>query len=212
MIDLPKKCKRTGKPMISYSQLSSFLKNKRDYFRKYFFNEPTEDNSYFEFGRRVGQALEKGDFSAFTNEEQEFLKTLPRYDEFEREILLDCGEFVVTGYIDSNASDLSKILDYKSGTAKKKEEYESPDYIQLLIYALAIKQETGRLPEKTTIILYDRIGNAFKGEELKLGNEFWEIDLPVTEERCEEVMEKLNATVKKISDYYSVFLKLNQLS
>lgn len=205
---------------LSYSQISTWKKSKRDYMRQYFFGEAFSGMSdYMDFGSKVGEALENNDFSGFSKTEQEFLKTLPRYDEFEREINLDMGGFYIKGYIDSNTKEntptgelVKKIADYKTGEIEKKQsEYASDDYIQLDIYAAAIQQETGVLPEEVNVFLIDRTGNAFKGEPLRLGERYITITKKVDDKRIKKVLNEVNAIALEISECYKVFLKLNGL-
>jgi hypothetical protein len=219
-ITLPKTDKVTGIPYLSYSQISTWKKSKRDYIRQYFFGEDFSGMSdYMDFGSKVGNALEKNDFSEFTKEEQKFLKTIPRYDQFEREINLQMDGYFVKGFIDTNTTEntekgelVKKIADYKTGEIEKKEsEYASDDYIQLDIYAASIQQETGVLPEEVSVFLIDRTGNAFKGEPLRLGERYITITKKVDDKRVKVVMNEVNKIAQEISDYYQVFLKLNGL-
>lgn len=210
---LPKKDKE-GMPYLSYSQISKWKKSKRDYIRSYFFNED-DDNAglqkYGDFGHKVGEAFENNDYSAFEPDEIEFLKTIPKYDEFEREIRLRMDGFYVVGYIDTNTSCLKKIADYKTGDiSKKREDYESDDYIQLEIYAAALEQETGTLPESVEVFLIGRSGNAFNNEELILTKEFITINRTVVPEKIEVVKNMVQEVAEEISDYYRLFLELNK--
>ena len=219
-ITLPKTDKVTGIPYLSYSQISTWKKSKRDYIRQYFFGEDFSGMSdYMDFGSKVGNALEKNDFSEFTKEEQKFLKTIPRYDQFEREINLQMDGYFVKGFIDTNTTEntekgelVKKIADYKTGEIEKKEsEYASDDYIQLDIYAASIQQETGVLPEEVSVFLIDRTGNAFKGEPLRLGERYITITKKVDDKRVKAVMNEVNKIAQEISEYYQIFLKLNGL-
>lgn len=206
---------------LSYSQISTWKKSKREYIRQYFMGEKFEGNAYTEFGSKVGEALENNDFEGFTPKEKEFLKTIPRYDEFEREIKLQMDGFYIKGFIDTNTSVYSipnkkkielvdKIADYKTGDVEKKTaEYESDDYQQLDIYAGAIRQETGSLPSDVKVFLIDRTGNAFKGETLKLGSKFTTITKNVTDERVDQVLEDVQKVAEEISNYYKLYLTLS---
>ena len=79
------------------------------------------------------------------------------------------------------------------------------------IYSAAIQQETGKLPEDVRVILIDRKGNAFKGEELTLGEEFVTIIKKVDDKRIKQVIKDVEKVAKEISEYYQLFLKLNGL-
>lgn len=209
VLNLPKKDKETGEPFLSYSQWSTFNKNKRDYFRQYFFNEKFTGNSYTEFGSKLGEALEKNDFSEFDKKHHKYLKTIPRFDQFERKIKWELNGFYVVGYIDTNKEDYSELLDYKTGDIKTKvAEYEDEKYVQLNIYAAAIEQETGVLPDKASVVLIDRAGNAFQGEELTLVGEHVIIEKDVSKEKNEEVKQRIQEDAELIAEYYSVFEKL----
>jgi len=212
VIELPKS--RDGLPCLSYSQISTWKKNKRDYMRQYFFGEKFTGNQYTEFGSLIGNALEKGDFSKFTTKEQELLKTIPRYDQFEKYISLKFKGFHVIGYIDTNSNDYLNLVDYKTGEVKDEKiaEYQDDDYIQLDIYSAALLQEHGVLPKNVQVILIDRTGNAFKNEPLKLGSKIHPITKKVTKARIKQVMADIEAVAKDISDHYKVFLELQKLT
>lgn len=206
---------------LSYSQISTWKKSKREYIRQYFMGEKFEGNAYTEFGSKVGEALENNDYDGFTAKEKKFLKTIPRYDEFEREIKLQMDGFYIKGFIDTNTvlyTDenkeskelVDKIADYKTGDITKKAvEYESDDYNQLDIYAGAIRQDTGKLPSNVKVFLIDRTGNAFKGETLKLGSEFVTITKTVTDKRVDKVLEDVQVIAEEISRYYKLYLTLS---
>lgn len=216
MIVLPKKKIINGVESyyLSYSQISSWLKYKKDYYASYFYNVPFEGNAYTSFGSKIGEALENNDFSGFTEKEQKFLKTIPRGDEFEREInlLLPNGVYV-TGYIDTNKLPIDWMRDYKTGTENKKSEYDDPmKYLQIPLYAGAIQQETGTIPKDCGVILIDRNGNAFQGEELTLGNEFWEIPLKIGEKEIKNAIEVATRVSEEISREFQLFQKINNLS
>lgn len=210
MINLPKRDSE-GKQYLSYSQVSCFLKNKKDFIRQYFYKEPIAFKDYLLFGTKIGQALETNDFSGFTEKEQKTLSSIKRLDIFEKEIRLDFGEFYLKGFIDTIDKDFKHAIDYKTaGGESKIEEYKKKDYIQLLLYALGIEQETGKLPETISVILIDRKGNAYQRESLTLGEQVWEIPLELTEERLQYAKDRVIEVANQISRLYSVFLKLNK--
>lgn len=207
---LPKKDKE-GNYFLSYSQINSFLTNKKEFIKNYIYKQPIEFTAYIDFGLDIGRALEKNDFSKYTESEQNLLKKIKRLDIFEKEIRLDFPEhkFYLKGFIDTCDKKLTKVWDYKTGTEKKIVEYQKPDYIQPLIYALGIQQETGKLPKELGVVLIDRKGNPFKGEKLTLGETFWEIPLEINKERLEYTKNKVIEVAYEISKYYQVFQKLN---
>lgn len=204
-----------GVPYLSYSQISTWKKSKRDYIRKNFFKE-SDDNEglqrYGDFGHKVGEAFENNNYSAFEPHEQEFLCTIPKYDQFERKIKLQLDGFYMLGYIDTNSHCLTKMADYKTGDIEKKAgDYSSSDYIQLEIYSAAIEQETGILPTDVKVFLIGRSGNGFQKEELKLTGEYVTIERTITKESIEKVKQDVQQIAEEISSYYKMYLKLNGL-
>jgi hypothetical protein len=212
---------REGNYYISYSQIGSYKRSVREYIRQKFFKEPFVSNPYMLFGTKVGEALEHNNFEDFTEDEQEFLKTVPRYDRFEALVHLRMKGFYVKGFIDTMKlpDDHKKghiikyvpaIADYKTGDIEKKRgDYESDEYIQLDIYAAHIEQTFGSLPKKVEVILIGRKGNAFKREELTLTKEFITINRKTTKKKVEAVKKIVQETAEEISEYYKVFLTLN---
>lgn len=208
-MNLPKRDKN-GKPYISYSQISSFLKDRKEFVKSYFYNQPITFTKYIDHGGKVGKALETNDFSKFTEKEQETLKKVRRLDLFEKQITVDFGAFYLIGYIDTIKKNYTELLDYKVGTEKKIPEYQDPKYIQTILYAMGIQQETGKLPKKTGVILIERHGNAFRGEDLVIGERIWEIPLEVNQKRIKFADELVRDTANEISKYYTTFLKMNK--
>jgi len=123
--------------------------------------------------------------------------------------------FYVLGYIDTNTKPegetpfVKDIVDYKTGDIiKKTPDYDSDDYEQLDIYAAALYQEFGKLPESAKVVLVGRAGNAFKGEELTLTKESAIIEKVLSEERMDRVKKGIQETAEEISLLYRTFLKL----
>lgn len=208
-IILPRKDK-DGKYYISYSQHSKWKKSIKDYIKSYFFGERFEGNAYTDFGSLIGESLEHNDFSSFTAKEKKVLKKVTRLDEFEREIKLDMGDYYVMGFIDSNDKELKTIIDYKTGDMTKVDVYEADDYDQLGIYAAAIEQETGKLPEQAYVELIERVGNAFRGEDLALGTEIARIPQDISPKKIKEIKKDVDKVAVEISNYYRVFNLINQ--
>jgi hypothetical protein len=154
-LDLPKRDKE-GIPYVSYSQINSFKDYRFDYIRRYFLNEKDPPNDYMIFGNKVGEALERNDFSKFDESERDTLSQVTRLDLFEREIRLVYGGFYVLGYVDTASEDLSHIIDFKTGGKGKHTKYKKANYTQLDIYAMAIKQETGRWPKRVGVEFIER--------------------------------------------------------
>ena len=210
MLVLPRKDKE-GNCYISYSQHSKWKYSKKDYFKSYFVGERFTGNAYTDFGSKIGEALENNDFSAFDKVEIKTLKKVTRLDEFEREIKWNLDGFYVMGYIDTNDKDCKILIDYKTGDLNKVATYEDDKYDQLAIYAGAIAQETGTLPEQAHVELIERTGNAFRGEELALGKEVVSIPQDISAKKIEKVKAEVIKVATEIADHYAVFNKMNSI-
>lgn len=201
MLDLPKKDKE-GVSYLSYSQIQLFKRDKNEYLERYILNKPFTGNAYTDFGSKVGEALESGNFDNFTSQEKRTLNKCIRLDEFEKKVTLDFEGFYVLGFIDTNSSDLKEIIDYKTGGRNKEFQYLEDDYTQLCYYALALKQKYGVLPEKAYVNFIRRNGNAFNGEALTLGIEVLKIEIDISIKRITKVYNETKLIAKEIESFY----------
>lgn len=201
-----------GNYYLSYSQKSKWKRSPREYIRDYFFGEKFTGNVYTVFGSKVGDALETNIFKGFSSKETSYLKKIPRYNLFEKEVKLQLGGFYVKGYIDTALEEngiITKIADYKTGDpVKKYDEYNSKSYDQLELYAAAIEQEYGVLPITSEVEIIERSGSWGK---FTVGAGRATISRDVSKERIQEVIEDTQAVAKEISDHYKVFLKMKEI-
>jgi len=200
---LPKKDKY-GNSYLSYSQIALFKRDKDEYFEQYIVGKKFEGNAYTDFGSKVGEALENNNFDNFNKEEKETLKKVTRLDLFERKTILNYEGFYIIGYIDSLSSDFNNLIDYKTGGKRKELEYLKPEYTQLHLYALSLRQETGITPKKASVEFIRREGNAFKNEKLTVGKEIIEIELDVSYEKLKSVYWETLNTAKEIEKFYKL--------
>jgi hypothetical protein len=202
-MDLPKKDKK-GNSYLSYSQIQTFKRSKDDYYEQYILKKPFEGNAYTDFGSKIGEALEKNDFTKFAKREQKVLGNITRLDEFERRVYLRYKEFYLIGFIDTNSNSLDKIIDYKTGGFGKHVNYMYDDYNQLQIYALALRQETGKFVKEATVEFIERSGNAFKGQQLSVApKEPIIIHQDISETKLKRVYWDTLRTAKEIEEFYS---------
>lgn len=201
-LELPRKDKN-GISYLSYSQISLFLRDKKEYKEVYINNRPFEGNEYTDFGIKVGRALEENDYSKFNNSERDILKKVKRLDVFERKTVLNYEGFYVVGYIDSVSSDYLEIIDYKTGGKGKEEQYKKIDYIQIQLYALSLRQETGITPQKGSVEFIRRKGNLYKGEKLIVADELpISISVDLSEDKLKKVYWETMNIAKDIEKFY----------
>lgn len=212
-LNLPKRDEQ-GRMYVSYNQLSKFRKNKREYFRSYFFGEEFTGSPHTEFGSKVGEALENNDFSEFSEEEIKTLNKVTRLDEFEKKLEWEFDGFYVVCYVDTsdNVDGICQnLVDYKTGAEDKKSEYDTEDYEQIVIYVCAFEQKQGVVPKKGWVELIEKTGgNPYKGGVLKVGENVWKIPQKINKVRREKVRKGIERDVILISEYKDVFDKLNK--
>ena len=219
---LPKKDKE-GVPYISYSQANLWsdvkgyntgMDGKIEYMLSYFYKVNFPDVGFGGFGGKVGTSLEEGDFSAFSTSEIDTLRKVERLDIFEKEIRIPFDGFYLVGYIDTCTEDLKYIKDYKTASHSSKEKYYTDDYKQLMIYAKGVHCEKGYYPERMNVEIIERKGNAFNGgiDALSLGENIWIVEKEISAEKIEEVAKYVEKTALEISEYWSVWKKINKIS
>lgn len=201
-MNLPKKDKN-GISYLSYSQINLFKRDKEEYYQNYILGKKFEGNAYTDFGSKVGEALENNNFDKFLNQEKKVLKQCRRLDLFERKTVLNYDGFYILGFIDTCSNDFTEIIDYKTGGKNKEFQYLEEDYTQLCLYALSLRQEIGKEPNKAFVNFIRRSGNAFRGEELTVANEepqLLEVDISL--KRLKHVYWDTLKTAKEIEKFY----------
>lgn len=222
MIQLPRKDK-DGKYYVSYSQITAWNEakgfdtgksGKEEYIRKYFLYEKFVDNKGFaQFGKEVEAYItERKEGDKFTDEEKQTLETITPLGVFQHEFKLEYKDFYVLGYIDDCTPDFTAIRDYKTASEKSVKKYHEEAYNQLHVYALALKQQTGKLPKSAEVCAIERFGNGFKGGRnvLTVGKQVWYIPKVLKPANLKQTDALIQQTVKEISNYYTVFTKLNK--
>ena len=207
-MNLPSKDKN-GNSYLSYSCISTFLKDKEQFIKNYILNDPFTGNEYTDFGSKVGKALEINDYSNFTEPEVKTLKQVNRLDLFEKKIVINYDSFYLLGFIDSCSFDLTKIIDYKTGGNNKEFIYNDPNYTQLCYYALGIRQETGIRVKDASVEFIRRSGNINTG--LRVANEKpITIPIDISEHRLTCVYYDTIKIAKEIELFYENYLNQNQ--
>jgi len=218
---LPRKDK-DGNCYISYSQLTAWrepkgfdtgLPGKVEFMRKYFLGETFEDTKGFgTFGTEVeGYITERTYAEKFTDREKQVLEQIQPLGVFQKEFKIQYDGFYVLGYIDDMLPDATKIRDYKTASKKSGKKYEEDAYFQLDLYALAIQKEFGQLPKSLEVCIIERAGNGFNGgrDVMTVANDVWYVERKTNKERLDNLEKKIISTAQEISNYYTIFTKLN---
>lgn len=214
-----------GLPKISYSQINSWndKKYKVDYIRQYFFGEDQDSGAYAAFGSACGEYLEhKGQKLDYENQllSADDIQTLDMLvDEeavYEDEIVYPVKDskgniiFVIQGFIDKmKVKDIElDIIDFKTANNEKKRAfYGGEDYNQTILYAGA-KEALGFKIKDCGVIMMDRVGNAFRGQELHLSGKVEGVPTPYSKAKFSKFIKYATKTAKEISAHYQVLLKV----
>jgi hypothetical protein len=205
-----------GKPKLSYSQYTSFKDPlyKGSYIGQYFLGIKDDGNIFSTYGSACGGYLEtsfeRGDLSDFDISVLDSLER-PSNAVYEREIVIDRGNYVIQGFIDREYLDIEGNLvleDFKTGSIKtKKEFYSSKEYRQTLMYAHQRTLE-GEHIAYCGVILLDRKGNGQEKYPLRLTGEIEYIETPYCRKEAEAFLKNVDKVAKEISAYYQVYKKL----
>ena len=198
---------------ISYSTVSSWEDYRGDFIKQKLAGITLPDSIYGAFGSWVGTSVEHGEVQTnnygFTGEENINLIERTENDKYERMILIDMGDYCIIGFIDimrELSPKVVKVLDIKTGGAKKEEEYKKESYIQTTLYSKALQDE-GYTIEETGVWFCRRTGSHIK-PPLNLSNEQFFIPLEYNEKRVKYALDKVDRVVKEISEYYKVYKKV----
>ena len=214
--------KHIGKPMLSWSQIETWFdkkgfntgrQGKEEYMLKYFFGDEFPDMGWAQFGQEVEDYIcYKNNADKFTEDERKVLDTIQPLGCFQREVVLNMGDFVVLGYIDDHSEDMSIIRDYKTKSKSSKKDLHSTKKHQIPLYAAAFKQE-GFDVKKAEYVIIERLGGreCMMGggrESLSVGGEVWyeEFDMKGREKKA---LAAARQAAEEISIYYQAFKKLN---
>lgn len=211
-----------GKPKVSYSQIGSFreIPFTYGYLKQYFMGVELPQGMFARFGTSCGEYLEKHEISDDLSESDiKFLDMVPRPKSatYEREIVIDRGEYVIQGFIDQDYTHYKKecIIDFKTGSLSKKEKYSNPDeYYQTRMYAYH-REQLGAKIGKCGVYFFPRKGNVLvedltpKTEHNRLridGPPIW-IDTPYVKEDIDNYLNGVDQIVTEISEMYKYYLK-----
>lgn len=211
-----------GRPKLSYSQLTSWVDHKYrpDYIKQYFVGINIDSGIFAQAGTDFGQFVEwvgmgkKGDKPECVILPQDNVESIvydmefPANSIYEDLIVLDCGNFVIEGYIDRSVyiNNALMIKDFKTGNFKSKSKYESDDYMQTSLYCYA-KQSEGYDIIDSSVTLYERKGNGTSSHPLVLTGESIDIPTPYCKKNTEKWLKTVSNIAEEISDYYKQYLK-----
>lgn len=224
-IDLPTKDSE-GYNYISYSQKKDFkakrgfntgLPGSEEWILKKIFGEKYEDVGWGEFGQDVEDYIcYRKNKDSFSKRERSVLDKIEPLDrhQVKGKLMFPGYNFYVLLYIDDATEDLSHIRDYKTASKNSKKQYDKKEYDQLTIYSAYVKQETGKLPDKSELCIIERDGNLFRGgdrRDLTVADNVWYQDKIVTLDMVEQSKWDIINTAKKMSNIYKSYKQVNDI-
>ena len=204
-----------GKMYISYSTVSSFLGNyNADCIKSKIIGVRNEGSVYTELGGYVGTAIELGEFP---KENPHGFVVVPEFSldslrtpgaEYERLIIIDRGDYVIIGFIDKWVQEEDGVVldDFKTGSATKIKEYQSPEYTQLVLYGYA-EELRGNKVKSINLTFIERI-NSHINPPLTITNNITRFELEYSPERVKYALEKVDKAVEGISKLYTTYKKI----
>jgi hypothetical protein len=212
--------KYIGRPAMSYSTYTAFNEEgyRGEWLANKFLGIPSEGSIFTEFGSSVGTYQETGLEQPYLSQfDMEVLdKEIPgnALAEYEREVLIDRGSYILYGFVDRIFGVKNKkvdVIDFKTGSIEKKaKEYASEDYNQTTMYCYALEEEGFEI-NSSKVILFDRKGNTLESGNknvLRLTGDIEYIDTPYSRERAEKFLKKVDETAKKIAEYWAIYNKV----
>jgi len=223
--------KYIGKPQLSWSQIEKWRNTKKesfnnvdgkvDYIMDYFLHLDTTSSAlsiYGDFGTEVENYIcERKDVDKFSAEDLKILDTIQPLGNYQVEIVIDFGDFVVLGYIDDltpiKRKKIDLIRDYKTKSEKSKADLHSAKKLQLPLYIGALEQKGIKVGgAEYCIIERKELKPIFKGgsrQDLVLGGRVWYEPFIYDQNTIDLAFSIVRETAVEISKHYEIYLKLN---
>ena len=161
------------------------------------------------------QRLISESLSSFDEREMKILKQIEPLGVFQQEGWINFDGFKVLLYIDDANADFSKLRDYKTASRNSGKKYEKPEYDQLDVYSLWVKQQFGHVPDDLEVCIIERAGNCFgmveRRDLLSVKNDVWYVDRETSTERLKTIEDRIVRVANEISEYYKVYLKIKEI-
>lgn len=202
-----------GKPYISYSTMESWIEYTEDFIKEKLVGLPQQPGIYKDLGSYLGHAYEHGEFPlenprGFIGQENIDFDEIRHPDaEYEKLIIIDCGEYFIVGFIDKfvRFEDGVWVNDLKTVGKDKEKKYMGEDYTQVILYSHAL-EKLGEKIKRTDVLAVRREGSHIN-PPLKIGKEQFYIPLDYNEKRVKFALDKVDKAVKEISEIKTVYDK-----
>jgi len=135
---------------LSWTQLNTFERSPKQYYKHYILGEPSFENDAMRFGKKLADALEGND--AGDDETITMLcSLLPKYKTMEKELDAITGDIKILGKIDNFNNRNKAFKEYKTGMVKWTQP-KVDKHGQLLFYATLIYLTYGIIPPKIELV------------------------------------------------------------
>lgn len=128
---------------LSWSAISSFEFDPKQFYDKYILGQKQQSNSAMEFGKIFGDKIAK---------DKAYLPEIPRYSEFEKKLLVNFSGIPLVGFIDSYDPKTHSFYEYKTSKSLWSKE-KALTHGQLKMYALGLYITYKVNPENLNISL-----------------------------------------------------------
>ena len=139
------------KTYLSWSAMNCYMSNPARFRKEYFEGAPRLDTKYLRFGKGIAEMIEEG-------KHRQLLPGLPTYPIPEYEIRVNVLGVPILSYLDGYDPERNVFLEYKTGT-QLWDLARVIKHDQLLMYAVALKYHTGKMPKFCDLIwIKTRVG------------------------------------------------------
>ena len=197
-----------GRPYISYSSVGSWNEYKDNFIKEKLVGIKLPQGIYASLGNYVGEAIEKGEWvenpNGFIGQENLDLNKYRKPNaEYEKLVIIDRGDYFIVGFIDIyyEQNGEKHLEDMKTGGKGKESTYTSEEYLQTVLYNHALNGEC-----KTGVNFVRREGSHVN-PPLKISKEQFYIPIEYNEKRVKKALDKVDKTVKEISELNTTYQK-----
>lgn len=205
------------KGYLSHSQIEAWIKNKKEYRKRYYEGFPMYITPELEFGKTVAEQYEKLHKDADADVSHPVIRSIPRGDSPEYELRCEVAGVPVLGYIDSFNEPDMKIRELKTGKTPWSEA-RAKRHPQLKMYCACIDKIFGSynpyvdliwVPTKDVTVTDIIDGMSFPTRKIELTGEYKPFPVTIMRNDLLEYEKVVVRVATEISEDFTVWSRLH---
>lgn len=199
---------------LSYSQISLWLKNKKQYRERYYEGKESIETPETMFGKHIARLLE----DPVEIEKNPVLKIVPKFSVPEYKIEVEVEGVKVLGYIDSFNPDTNSFFEYKTSHTNNWNDLSVARHMQLPFYSFLIKKKHKKVDKNCELIWIETRwkkqqmeyeGHILEGtkRELELTGKIERFKRKIVEWERKWIKDLILTTAKEIHEDYEQYQK-----